>query len=104
MPNDRKAYFRERYLKNKERILAISKIWKDNNRDKRRIEKWNSRGVIDGDFPLLHYVYEKETHCWICLEEYSKSRIKCLDHDHSIKDQPNVRYICCHICNTKVVG
>ena len=90
--------------KNKEKHKANCKRWKLNNLDKNRISQWKLRGVIDGDFDLLNKVYEKETNCWICGVEYSKKRLKCLEHDHSIKDDDNVRYICCNVCNTKVVG
>jgi len=95
---------KEWYQKNKERIKSYKKQYYSENRDKSRIRKWKSQGIIDGDFPLLNEVFEKETHCWICCVEYSKTRRKCVDHDHSIKDQPNVRYICCHSCNSNVVG
>jgi len=114
----RKAQRKEHYQKNKERIRAEQKEYraknkemialrtkKDraNNPDKFRIKKWKDQGIIDGDFPLLHKVFMKETNCWICGVKYSKTRIKCLEHDHSIKDEPNVRYICCNVCNVHVV-
>jgi len=100
----RKAQRKEYYQKNKEKIALTKKEHRANNPDKYRIKEWKYQGIIDDDFPLLEKVFDKETHCWICLEEYSKTRIKCLEHDHSIKDEPNVRYICCHKCNLFVVG
>ena len=118
MPNDRKAINKKYYLKNKERILAKQREYRAknkeklrekkyyaNNPDKYRIRNWKRQGIIDGDFPLLNEVFEKETHCWICWEPYNgRKKRKCLDHDWSIKDDSNPRYICCHVCNLKVVG
>jgi len=116
---EKNAYYREYYQKNKEKekeyqneyraknreILAEkSKQYYANNRDKYRIRNWKRQGIIDGDFPSLNEVFKKETHCWICWEKYSKTRIKSLDHDWEIKDDSNPRYICCHVCNTFVVG
>jgi len=99
-----KARHKKYYDKNKERINACNKEYHHKNKDKYRIKKWKSQGIIDGDFDLLNEVFKQQTHCWICLDEYSNKRIKSLDHDWDIKDDGNVRYICCHICNTKVVG
>ena len=117
------AYDRERYHKNKEKEKARkkkyyhknkekiclklkekNKQYREENRDQIRIKKWKAQGIIDGDFDLLHEVFKEQTHCWICWEPYIGTRIKCLEHDHSIKDEPNVRYICCNTCNLNVVG
>jgi len=95
---------KEYYANNKEKLALKRKEYRANNPDKYRIKKWKSQGIIDGDFDLLNEVFKQQTHCWICLDEYSNKRIKSLDHDWDIKDDGNVRYICCHICNTKVVG
>ena len=99
-----KEKIKEYLANNKEKISLRAKEYRAKNPDKCRIRKWKEQGIIDGDFDLLNEVFKQQTHCWICLEEYSKTRIKCLEHDWSIKDDGNVRYICCHICNTKVVG
>jgi len=98
-----KAYSREYYQNNKELHTLQCKQWANENPDKIRISHWKYRGIIDDDFPLLLEVYKKETNCWICGVKYSNTRIKCLEHDHSIKDEPNVRYICCNVCNVHVV-
>jgi len=100
----RKAYEKEYYAKNKEKYKAYGKQYKAKNKDKSRIKHWKYQGIIDGDFPLLNEVFEQQTHCWICGVEYSKTRIKCLDHDWEITDDSNPRYICCHYCNINVVG
>jgi len=88
----------------KEERNAYHREYRAKNPDKMRILTWKQRGIIDGDFTLLNQVFEKETHCWICWEKYSKTRRKCLDHDWDIKDDSNPRYICCHTCNVNVVG
>jgi len=89
---------------NKEKVALASKTYYDNNKEKARIQQWKRRGIIDDDFTSLNEVFKQQTHCWICLEEYSNKIRKCLDHDWEITDDGNVRYICCHICNTTVVG
>ena len=120
MPYDRKAYMKtyrqnnkeklkqqrkEYYAKNKEKGKQQTKEYRENNFHKTRILDWKRQGIIDGDFPLLNEVFEKETHCWICWKPYNGRKIrKCLDHDWSIKDDSNPRYICCHSCNVHVVG
>jgi len=112
---ERIAYYKEYYQKNKEKRKeyyqkniekekARCKKYYDNNPDKFRIRNWKDQGIIDGDFDLLNEVFKEQTHCWICLEEYIGTRIKCLDHDWSIKDDSNPRYICCNVCNLHVVG
>ena len=116
---ERKAYLREYRDNNKEKIAEKNKKYRANNKekekaykkqyyaenpDKYRIRNWKDQGIIDGDFPLLEKVFDKETHCWICWKPYIGTRRKCLDHDWDIKDDSNPRYICCHTCNIYVVG
>ena len=117
---ERKAYLREYYAKNKakltlqrkehyqnnkEKIALRTKKYREENIDKYRIKAWKKQGIIDGYFDLLNEVFKKETHCWICWEPYNGTkRRKCLDHDWDIKDDSNPRYICCNVCNLKVVG
>ena len=98
------ARCKARYENNKEKVQAINKTWRDNNRHKNRISQWKLRGIIDGDFDSLNEVFEKETHCWICWKPYIGTRTKALDHDWDIKNDDNVRYICCKSCNSWVVG
>ena len=111
-----KAWSKEYYQKNKEKdkqyrannkekVKARHKKYREENPDKLRIKHWKNRGIIDGDFPLLEKVFKQQTHCWICWEPYNgEKKRKSLDHDWDIKDDDNVRYICCHTCNTTVVG
>ena len=94
----------EHYKKNKAKLAEKNKQYNKEYPEKKRIAQWKRRGIIDGDFDLLNEVFEKETHCWICWKPYIGTRKKCLDHDWDIKDDGNVRYICCNTCNTFVVG
>jgi len=99
-----KIYKKKYYHKNKETIAEKNKQYYKENPEVPRIAQWKRRGIIDGDYYLLNEAYEKETHCWICWQPYIGTRTKALDHDWSIKDDSNVRYICCKACNTFVVG
>jgi hypothetical protein len=71
-----------------------------------RIHKWKSRGVIFHDWDLLYEIYLQTTHCDECkclltYDRYMRNTTKCLDHDHTITDDNNVRNILCHCCNNK---
>ena len=96
--------FKEWYDINREGTYARAKKWKENNPDKCKITKWKLNGIIDGDFDLLYEVYIKENNCWICGVYFCVSNHRCLDHDHDIKDDDNVRYICCRNCNIHIIG
>ena len=96
--------FKVWWAKNSAISIVKNKQWKANNPDKCKIQHWKSWGIIDTDMDLLYEVYMKETKCWICDVEFSKSNHKCLDHDHSIKYGNNVRYICCKNCNIHIIG
>jgi len=67
------------------------------------INRWKHRGIIFHDYDLLYDIYLQTTHCDECkclLNQCQKSR-KCVDHDHSITDDYNVRNILCNSCNRK---
>ena len=114
---DRKEYKRQWYLKNKEKRKEQMKEYRFENKEKikkyrqtpeykksERIIKWKSQGIIFHDWDLLHEIYIQTTHCDVCkclLNQCGKSR-KCVDHDHSITDDNNVRNILCHCCNNKM--
>ena len=88
--------------KNKEYLYKQHRAYRDANKSKYAIYEWERSGMIDSHWDLLYDAYMKETHCWICDIEYEKTtRLKCLDHDH---DTGEVRYICCSVCNCKVIG
>ena len=64
-----------------------------------RIWKWKSRGIIDADYDALYDLVLATNECQIC-NKYIEGINKQVDHDHSITDGDNVRYICCLRCNT----
>jgi len=96
---------KEHYLKNKEKIQKYKKEYNQSPEGikNHKISGWRLAGIIDEDFSSLYDYLIKETNCMICLKPYTSSRDRCLDHDHSITDEPNVRYICCNRCNVSVV-
>ena len=103
---------------NKKKIALKNKEWNNNNKEYRKqykiynpktdiISLWKSRGVIDDDYDLLYEYFITQTNCWICDKVFNKDIVmdrKCLDHDHDITDDNNVRYICCNYCNLHIVG
>ena len=108
---------------NKERELIREKKWRDANKEKRAeykkqyhidnpnvniINQWKSYGIIveDDDWDGLYEYFIKETNCWICDKVFNKDinmDRRCLDHDHDLLDEPNVRYICCNYCNLHII-
>jgi len=99
-------YYEQYYLANKEKIAEKHKKYHKENPKSMRISHWKQQGIIDSDYELLYDVFIKETNCWICGKDFNKDIVmdrKCLDHDHDITDDGNVRYILCHYCNLYVV-
>lgn len=92
------------YYTNRKKCLEMQMNYVKNNPEKRtksiRIHNWKRKGIIDTDFDLLHEVYKKQTHCWICGHKYKHTQERCLDHDHETGE---IRYICCIVCNTKLL-
>ena len=87
---------------NKEKI---KQYYLDNHKQY-TINKWKHQGIIDEDFDSLYEYFIKETNCWICDKVYNKDinmDRRCLDHDHDLLDEPNVRYICCNYCNINII-
>ena len=95
------------------------KKYRDANKEKRKqykknnpkiyiISQWKQRGVIveDNDWDGLYNYFITQTNCMICDKVYNKDIVmdrRCLDHDHNLLDQPNIRYICCWYCNLKII-
>jgi len=93
---------RQYYKANREKLTQYQK----ENPKLYRISQWKRNGIIDDDYDLLYEVFIKETNCWICGKDFNKDirmDIRCLDHDHDITDDGNVRYILCGYCNLFVV-
>ena len=104
------------YDKNKEQIIQSSKEYYEKNKEKRkeyrqteqgkksrRIVNWKRQEIIFHDWDLLNEIYLQTTHCdeCNCLLNTNTYTRKCVDHDHSITNDDNVRNILCHICNIK---
>tara|TARA_R110000851_G_scaffold24715_1_gene71324 strand:+ start:182 stop:604 length:423 start_codon:yes stop_codon:yes gene_type:complete len=123
---------KKRYNNNKEKALERNKKWRENNKEKIAlktkkyylnnkekinqfrldnpktdiISNWKRRGVIDDDFNGLYNYFITQTNCWICDKVYNNDIVmdrRCLDHDHDITDDNNVRYICCWNCNINII-
>ncbi len=102
----RKEYNKKYRENNKEKIKAIKKKYNQTEQGKKshRIAQWKHRGIIFHDWELLYEIYLQTTHCDECkckLDTNTYTR-KCLDHDHLINNDNNVRNILCHICNSKI--
>ncbi len=102
-----KEYYHKNKEKNKEKKKEYDKEYQQTPNGKKtyRISKWKKRGIMFHDYDLLYDIYITTTHCDFCeceLNKCNKSR-KCVDHDHDIKDDSNVRGIICHSCNARDV-
>ena len=98
---------REYYQTHKEEQNKKSRKYNQTPQGKKsnRISKWRERGIIFSDYDLLYDIYLSTTHCHFCkclLNQCGSSR-KCVDHNHDIHDNENVRGILCQVCNTKGV-
>jgi len=111
-----KKYMKEYRKKNKEKIEEYREKHKEeakkyNQTEKgkksHRISRWKHWGIIFHDWDLLYEIYLQTTNCdnCNCLLTYDKrttKTTKCVDHDHSITDDNNVRNILCNCCNVKI--
>jgi len=101
-----KEYQKEYVLKNKQKKIEYDKKYRKTEKSKKssRIASWKHWGIIFHDWDLLYEIYLQTTNCDNCnclLNQCEKSR-KCVDHDHSITDDNNVRNILCNCCNVKI--
>ena len=94
-------------LKNLQKIKAYrdkhkekKRQWDLNNPNKVRIGQWKAQGIITDDFDNVYNIYIDTTNCDYCKKEFMNSLDRHLDHDHSIKDNNNIRGILCRVCNT----
>jgi len=69
----------------------------------RRTRDWKRRGIIFHDYNWLYDVYLSRHTCDYCNKEFKNDKDRCLDHNHSITDDRNVRGILCNGCNVKDV-
>jgi len=107
-----KEYKKEYYVKNKDKILEHKKEYNkeysktENCKKIKRINKWKKRGVIYHNYDFLYNIYINtiycdDCHCILTEDKYNKSTTRCLDHDHKINDDENVRGVVCNACNIK---
>ena len=96
--------FKEWYEINREVTQERAQKWKKENPKKLKIIAWKKIGIIDADLGAVYDMWIKETNCMICNIEYCVSNHRCLDHDHGIKDDDNIRYVCCRNCNVHIIG
>ena len=75
------------------------------NKKNATFRRWRRRGIIHHDLELLYDMYMEATNCDYCkcILDTSKTTKKCLDHDHDIVDDENVRGVLCFNCNVKDV-
>ena len=71
-----------------------------------RICQWRERGIIVeyNDWDSFYEIVIATTHCQKCGKKLTTDKkrthaTRVVDHDHSIKNKPNVKYVCCHACN-----
>ena len=95
------------YVRDKEKRAVYNREYrKIRGRKYYVINQWKHSGIIpeNGDYDALYERFINTTHCEKCSVEMTTDRLststtKCCDHDHDIKDAPNVRGIICHSCN-----
>ena len=100
----KKAY----YEKNKVEALSYNKVYRQTPEGKKsnKISHWKRQGIISDDWDSLYEKFINTKNCENCnvdltVGRYSTSTTRCLDHDHSILDRENVRNILCNVCNIK---
>ena len=73
-----------------------------------RISGWKTQGIIVeyNDWDCFYEIFIATTHCQKgnCGKELTTNKLtthstRVVDHDHSIKNKPNVRCVCCNACN-----
>ncbi len=99
---------KKNYKNNKEKVKGYIKKYNNSPSGikSKLISKWRLRGIIDPDLESVYDYSLTQTHCWICDKEYNKDinmDRRCLDHDHDLIDEPNIRYICCNYCNLIII-
>jgi hypothetical protein len=95
---ERKAYMKQWYQKNKERRTEQDKAYKQTpaGRKSNTLNNWKQRGLIHDDYNSLYQQYLQATHCNACKSEFKDSFDKCLDHDHNTN---LFRQFLCRGCN-----
>ena len=104
-PEERKAYNKQYYEKNKEKRAAQNKQYYEQNKEENHrshtINQWKRNGVIHDDYNALYDHYNSVTQCADCDVVLGKmgdgsGTFKCLDHCH---DTGAFRAVVCNTCN-----
>ena len=110
MNMDRKEYMREYFrqyrAKNREKLAEKHRGYykTENGKKSTKISGWKRRGIIADSWDEVYAWYIETETCDICdrvltTDRKMTSSTKCLDHDHSIKDDYNIRGVICNTCN-----
>ena len=91
----------------KEEKAEVIRAWYQSPQGKKcqRISGWKRQGIISDDWDALYERFVNTTHCEQCnvlltTGRHTTATTRCCDHDHAIKNAPNVRGIICNSCNT----
>ena len=91
----------------KEEKRVYDKAYRQTPKGKKTAKKsgWKEQGIIIKNFDEFYEKFLSTDICQICKKKLTVDKInthstKSVDHDHNIIDRENVRYICCHACNS----
>jgi len=100
-----KAQVKDYYAAHKEEIKAYKKEYKQTPAGKKssRMSNWKVLGIRSDNWDITYERYINSVECEFCGKEYSNSKDRCLDHNHSITDSYNIRGVLCMQCNIKDV-
>ena len=104
---ERSDYGKEWYLKNKEKRLLQSKIWKQNNPEKvksyrtpEKVKKYqlqNRHGITLEQFNQM--LVAQDGKCAICHMGFKDNKDTCVDHNHKTGQ---IRQLLCFNCNVGI--
>ena len=100
--SDRRRYSKRYYHAFKETLRAKCKIWRDNNKERRRTKQLlTTYGITDAEFDALWSA--QKGRCAICAAALAVPPVQrgttnapCLDHDHA---SGKLRGLLCMLCN-----
>ena len=103
---DKNANSRKWAANNKEKIKIKEQKWRKNNPEVYRkgatISNWKRRGMISKNWEATYNHYLNCHYCEWCDEKFKPEYWdKCLDHDHDINNEVNIRGVLCQYCNTQ---
>ena len=106
MRMNRKEYNRMYHEKNRESIAERQRLYHQTEKWRKvnRIHNWKVNGIIPDNWDEVYTWYMETTHCELCsclltTDRNNTATTKCLDHDHSITDDYNIRGVICNSCN-----